>query len=198
GFIRAPDRMNASGDPIAAALRRTYQQARMPNLGLTEADVAAVIDYLERRSRTPSDAPSTPAEPPAAASAPASGATQTMVDAYLRIQQALFADRMDSLNADARAIEADAAARGSSGDAIRAAAARVKDAGNLAAARSAFGVLSDAMVAAVGGPDQAVSHGLRIAFCPMARKSWLQKGERIENPFYGQVMPDCGRLVTTR
>jgi len=29
----------------------------------------------------------------------------------------------------------------------------------------------------------------------MMRKYWLQKGGKIRNPFYGQAMLDCGRVV---
>jgi len=34
-----------------------------------------------------------------------------------------------------------------------------------------------------------------VAFCPMVQKHWLQKGEKVENPFYGHAMSDCGRIV---
>ena len=35
-----------------------------------------------------------------------------------------------------------------------------------------------------------------VAYCPMAKKSWLQPGEEIGNPYYGQEMPGCGEIVT--
>jgi hypothetical protein len=38
--------------------------------------------------------------------------------------------------------------------------------------------------------------GVSVAFCPMAQHYWLQRGEHIENPYYGKAMPDCGRWVT--
>ncbi len=35
-----------------------------------------------------------------------------------------------------------------------------------------------------------------VAYCPMAKKPWLQKeGEAIGNPYYGQKMPGCGSFV---
>ncbi|MFL5429129.1 MAG: SCO family protein [Myxococcales bacterium] len=52
-FLAAPDRMLAEGDPIASALYARYQQVRMPNFGLGEADVAALIEYLDREERRP-------------------------------------------------------------------------------------------------------------------------------------------------
>jgi len=40
----------------------------------------------------------------------------------------------------------------------------------------------------------AIGADVKVAYCPMARKYWLQKGEAIKNPFYGQSMSDCGRI----
>ncbi len=38
-----------------------------------------------------------------------------------------------------------------------------------------------------------------VAYCPMAKKAWLQKeGEAIGNPYYGQEMPRCGSFVAKR
>jgi hypothetical protein len=36
---------------------------------------------------------------------------------------------------------------------------------------------------------------VKVAYCPMARKSWLQKSGTIQNPYYGTAMSDCGRFV---
>jgi len=33
-----------------------------------------------------------------------------------------------------------------------------------------------------------------VAYCPMVQRHWLQKGEKIRNPFYGKEMSECGRL----
>jgi protein SCO1/2 len=53
-FIVEPDRVAAERDPIALALREKYKQVQMPNLGLTDREAAAVIDYLDgRASRAP-------------------------------------------------------------------------------------------------------------------------------------------------
>ena len=45
-WIREPDIMLAEGDPIASEMLAEFN-VPMPNLGLTESDVAAVIAYLE-------------------------------------------------------------------------------------------------------------------------------------------------------
>jgi hypothetical protein len=36
--------------------------------------------------------------------------------------------------------------------------------------------------------------GVRTAYCPMAKKSWLQKGDTLANPYYGTSMPTCGEF----
>ena len=50
-YIARPDRMLARGDPIARALFAEYKQVAMPNLGLTDEQVRAVIGYLRRSAR---------------------------------------------------------------------------------------------------------------------------------------------------
>lgn len=34
-----------------------------------------------------------------------------------------------------------------------------------------------------------------VAYCPMAKKAWLQPAGEIGNPYMGQRMPDCGEVV---
>ena len=45
-FIAEPDKVLASGDPIATALLQEFNNVQMPNLGLSQDQVAAVIAYL--------------------------------------------------------------------------------------------------------------------------------------------------------
>jgi protein SCO1 len=49
-YIAAPDKLLAEKDPIAVALFKEYEEARMPNEGLHEVDVATLIDYIEART----------------------------------------------------------------------------------------------------------------------------------------------------
>ncbi|MFQ5932654.1 MAG: c-type cytochrome [Nitrospiraceae bacterium] len=46
-WILEPDKMLAEGDPIASAMLVEFNDVPMPNLGLTEAQVAAIIAYIE-------------------------------------------------------------------------------------------------------------------------------------------------------
>jgi hypothetical protein len=39
-----------------------------------------------------------------------------------------------------------------------------------------------------------IGSDVKVAYCPMVQKYWLQKGETIQNPFYGKAMSDCGRI----
>ena len=34
--------------------------------------------------------------------------------------------------------------------------------------------------------------GVRVAFCPMQLKPWMQADGAIRNPYYGSRMPTCG------
>ncbi len=46
-FITAPDKLLASGDPVATQLLAENGNVPMPNLGLSEAQVGSIIAYLE-------------------------------------------------------------------------------------------------------------------------------------------------------
>ena len=72
------------------------------------------------------------------------------------------------------------------------AARTVADARDLKAARDAFGALSDAVVAAAKAEGFKDIGEVKLAFCPMANRQWLQKEDNIRNPYYGSAMPDCG------
>lgn len=50
-YLAEPERMLAAGDPIATSLFRKYQQVRMPNLALGSEDVAALLSFIDTRSR---------------------------------------------------------------------------------------------------------------------------------------------------
>lgn len=74
-------------------------------------------------------------------------------------------------------------------------AARANDSQDLAGFREAFGRLSPAVIELVKRirPGEAVAGSLYEAYCPMVKKSWLQAGKEIHNP-YGPNMASCGTL----
>ncbi len=192
-FIVDPEQVRAAADPVALALRAKYKQVLMPSLDLGRADAAVLIDYIDRQSRAVRDAAGTPGSTPAGP-ATAGLTLKPIVDPYLRIQQALHADTLGDARNDARSIAAEAAKLGSGGAAIEAGAGELQKAADLAAARAAFARLGDAIMACAKASGAPVGSDVKVAYCPMVRKYWLQKGETIQNPFYGKAMSDCGRI----
>lgn len=124
---------------------------------------------------------------------PPPDALRALVASYLDIQAALAADKVEDVKAPARTLTAQAVALGKDGADIAKAATAMEQAGGIAAARDALGPLSDAVIArvrAVGSNDA----DLRLGYCPMVKRSWLQRGERVRNPYYGASMLTCGEL----
>jgi hypothetical protein len=124
----------------------------------------------------------------------ASDAMKAIVASYSDIHGRLFRDNMDGVKASAAAIEQQAAGMGEVGAAIAKAAKSMEAAADLKAARDAFGPLSDAVIAAGTAEGWKDTPDLRVAYCPMAKKSWLQKDGTIRNPYYGPAMPTCGEF----
>lgn len=188
-FIIAPDVVRAEGDATALAVAAKYRPAIMPALGLGRADVTQIIDYLERQATTlrRSD---TDREPLTTASV-----SESLVAPYLVIQRALNTDTVTQVRVSARAL-ADAASRlGPDAGTIRTAAAALDRPLSLDAARARFAPLSRALIAYAKERQASFGGDVRVAYCPMVREHWLQRGDTIENPFYGSRMPDCGRFV---
>jgi len=48
--ISEPDKLLAEKDPIATALFKQYKEVQMPRLGLAEADVNVLIDFMKRET----------------------------------------------------------------------------------------------------------------------------------------------------
>jgi membrane fusion protein, copper/silver efflux system len=128
--------------------------------------------------------------------APAAGSRlpASIVDPYLDIQSALAQDRADEVRAKAGEIATAATSLGAPAMKIDTAAVQLASAGDVADARQKFGTLSDAVVAYMDGVHLKAPDGVRTAYCPMAKKSWLQKGDTLANPYYGTSMPTCGEF----
>jgi len=113
----------------------------------------------------------------------------------VEIQRALHADSIDRIDSAARAIETEATKLGAAAEAIRRSARTYEHARDLKSARAGFATLADAIIDYVNSSGSSLGAGVTVAFCPMAKKRWLQKGTTVQNPFYGKAMPDCGRIV---
>jgi hypothetical protein len=129
----------------------------------------------------------------AAHMAPVAGQlSRLVVDPYLSVDAALASDQVDGLQARAAEIGSAARALGPSAVAIDKAAAQLGSAADLADARTRFGVLSLAIDAYMTDQHLAPPTGVRVAFCPMAMRPWLQKDGTLRNPYYGSQMLTCG------
>jgi hypothetical protein len=125
--------------------------------------------------------------------------TQDTVDGTEEARRGL-ATSMDVLIADFDAEAAgvtpdsEATARELLGEA-KTAAEQLATADGLEAIRAAFYELTKPLVRY---RELMVGEKPVVAYCPMARKSWLQPDEEIGNPYHGQSMPTCGSVVSTR
>jgi hypothetical protein len=124
----------------------------------------------------------------------ASDAMKAIVGSYLEIQGRLAADKVDGIKPVARAIGEQASRMGTKGGAILKAAKAMEEAADLKMAREAFGGLSDAVIAAGTAEGWKDIPDLRVAYCPMIKKSWIQKDDAIRNPYYGTGMLTCGEI----
>jgi hypothetical protein len=122
----------------------------------------------------------------------AADAVESMINHAIAIQESLSDDKMDGVAPNATAISTDAATLGKPGGKIVSGAMALQKAKNLEEAREAFGKMSEALVAYLDGAKRKPGSGVRIAFCPMVLKPWLQKDGTIENPYYGKEMLTCG------
>ena len=116
----------------------------------------------------------------------------TMLDPYFRIQASLSDDKTEGVTAEAKAIATAAKAMGEPGVPIAKAADVLAHATDLGAARTAFSQLSDAVIAFSESTKAEAGEGVHAMYCPMANKQWMQKGEKVSNPYYGKSMLTCG------
>lgn len=74
---------------------------------------------------------------------------------------------------------------------LETAAEALAEAADLDAARDAFYALTKPLVRW----RQAAGEGPNVAYCSMKKRSWLQPGDAIGNPYYGPAMSNCGEVV---
>ncbi len=189
-----PDVVRGRKDPIAAMLAEKYKQVRMPNLYLTVAEVKDILHYVELQKSHAAEVPPA-AAPTAVAISGSSSPASPVVEPAIAIQSALARDTMVGVVAQAKALRDAAAALGEPAAAIAAAAGDLAQQTTIGEARTAFGAMSEALVASVKNGAVVLGAGNRVGYCPMVRKSWLQKDGPVANPYYGQKMLTCGELV---
>jgi hypothetical protein len=116
---------------------------------------------------------------------------KALVDPYLEIQAGLADDKIDGLAPRAKAIETAATALGKQAEGVVKGAKKLGEAKDIAAARDAFGNMSAALVEYAEKTKTDLGD-VKVAYCPMADKPWLQKEKDIRNPYYGASMLTCG------
>jgi membrane fusion protein, copper/silver efflux system len=73
----------------------------------------------------------------------------------------------------------------------------ISQADSLESARGEFEALSAQLMALLRRFGNPLDRELSIAVCPMAAgrgATWIQDGMQVENPYFGQVMRDCGEI----
>jgi Cu(I)/Ag(I) efflux system membrane fusion protein len=146
---------------------------------------------------------------PAPGSTPESASLQQRLDdtvaAYLGLQRALAKDDLAAAEAAVTNLRsaADVLVIASDGD-TRAAAQKLVAATPTAVERievlrDAFKAVSTAVVDLVHArhPSRAVAGAVRVAYCPMAKATWIQTEPDIANPYFGAAMPTCGSIRET-
>ena len=109
---------------------------------------------------------------------------------YEAVRVALSSDKLGDVAPHAKQLAAQTPALG--GDRAKKAVDQIIAAKTLEDARTHFGELSELLIPlfqAEGIP------GTTVYMCSMKKKQWMQKGEQVENPYYGQAMLTCGSPV---
>ena len=118
--------------------------------------------------------------------------SRAVIDPYLTIQSALADDSMDGVKANAGNIATAATSLGAPAMKIDTTALQLASAIEIEDAREKFGALSEAIDVYMTGLHLTAPQGVRVAFCPMVQKPWLQAGATIDNPYFGKSMQTCG------
>ena len=118
--------------------------------------------------------------------------SRAVLDPYLKIQAALADDRMDGVKANAGDLATAATALGAPAMKIDTTAVQLAAATEIEDARDRFGALSVAIDTYMTGLELKAPEGVKVAFCPMVQKPWLQADASINNPYYGKSMQTCG------
>ena len=118
--------------------------------------------------------------------------SRAVIDPYLKIAEALASDSIEGVKMNAGEIATAATALGALAIKIDTTAIQLSNAADLADAREKFGALSEAIDLYMTSQHFPAPEGVRVAFCPMVKKPWLQTDAALRNPYYGSQMLTCG------
>lgn len=118
--------------------------------------------------------------------------------AYFDIASALADDNLDAAHSAATTMSESA---GSKFVQITALAHAVATAGDLDGARQPFEELSRASIALAKAYAPHLDTTAYVLFCPMAfddaGANWMQPTKKVHNPYFGEEMPGCGKVIET-
>ena len=109
---------------------------------------------------------------------------------YEAVRAALAADNLTEALPHAKMLAEKAEAAG--GMAAKKAAEALASAANIEEARKQFGELSTILVPMFQA--EAIP-GTTAYMCPMKQKPWVQRGDKMANPYYGKAMLTCGTVL---
>jgi len=120
---------------------------------------------------------------------------QAVYENYITVQGALAQDSLKGVSTAAAAM-----AKAIQGDSTKMLSPKVAQqveslakAKDLATARDAFKSLSDSLIQILA-EQKAPAGTYFVAYCPMAKASWLQTSKIIVNPYMGTSMIHCGQI----
>lgn len=112
---------------------------------------------------------------------------------YEGVRAALSADRMADVAPHARSLGASVEAFG--GPEAKKAADGLAAAKTIEDARKHFGELSTILVPKF---QEAGLEGANAYYCAMKKLPWMQRGDAVENPYYGKSMLKCGEPLPAK
>lgn len=137
--------------------------------------------------------------------------TDAIMDNYLAIQSTLASDSMEGVSEKAKELaealqeqHGEAMKGGQHGhgagthvlmNAMVRSAKSLADKKDISSAREEFGILSEKMIGYQKQLGDKRNKKAQAFVCDMAKKSWLQEGDAVRNPYYGSKMLKCGRKI---
>lgn len=111
----------------------------------------------------------------------------TVLDAYLKVSQALAADDLNGAKSAATDLAAKAKTGGN--EALVKHASELAKSDSIENARDHFQMASAEATKLAEGKS-----GYYLMTCPMAKADWVQSSQKVSNPYLGKSMPTCGAL----
>lgn len=110
-----------------------------------------------------------------------------VLDAYLKVSQALAAD--DLKGAKSAATDLASKAKTGGNEALSNHASELAKSDSIEKAREHFKMASDEATKLAEGKS-----GYYVMTCPMAKADWVQSNPKVSNPYLGKSMPNCGAV----